>query len=560
MKKYLSFLLGVMLPIFACAEIYNPADVSTWSSFPATEPLDMGGYPVTNAVLDASDITIGTVPTNVLPATVVYTDKSNTFTDLNIFDQMNASNGYRLATGLYDPTEYITSEEVDTRLGAYSLSELFGATNIHTVIGGRPTLIVALPGSAWTNTTVLSEGTNFIGDWFYTNSIASQLRVGSYIGHFHGNYSGTGNPVVQTRMDIVTSDGTTTNVLYVGDIVTLETAIKEYEQYVHFLNDYVPSGTEYLGVRMYGIRAGGSGATLNLYGGSATYDAHLSSPSLSDPSDKVFQDIKALGNMNVASNLVVNVDITADNVTAIKKVYANGGSVYIGISGLSGLFSTNNDLVVQAAGTDPHTLFLGTSSGGTVNIGGRSESVSSNVLFFAEDSTPMMVLNKGDGLTLTNNFIATGNITEQDFSALGNASVASNLTVDSINILDAIVAIQGQTNAWSLWSDSAQEVGGKNNVVVWFDPMRSDSTLTRFTIVSSGMTGMCQLVKHDVTCGLGSWTNIHDAVALSSTLQDISSFNTNSLLDGEEFGYYLTAVSDFTNTNQVRSTCEGSTP
>lgn len=186
------------------------------------------------------------------------------------FVSVTATNIYRNnPDDTYQDNECISYRDFKVFLQAFSVGGLYGTTNLHPVSGFNTyamhfTNVVY----SWAVTNALAVGTNYIGTWYYTNAVSSYIPHGLYYGYLWSYKTGAGNPTVQTYFELVTSDSVTTNTIAVSEKGTLGTVLAEQNLYVSVTtNWYVPTTSNYLGISVYEVRAGGATANSIIEGG-----------------------------------------------------------------------------------------------------------------------------------------------------------------------------------------------------------------------------------------------------------------------------------------------------
>ena len=212
-----------------------------------------------------------------LDSNVVYDDSNTTWTGEQVFGNTVT------APEPTNSTDVATRDWVIDRISAQAQQTLYGATNTHPVLTDSQSMFDDLPVSGvWTGTAVLNVGTNLGSVSYYTNAVDEEIPKGTYDLLWFASFEGLGNPTVDHIVNLIVSDGTTTNVLAVSTAVALSTEITLRSAHAHNLTNWVKpdAGPWYLGVRSYYVRTGGSSATATMLGGSTTYDTHMDTPSL----------------------------------------------------------------------------------------------------------------------------------------------------------------------------------------------------------------------------------------------------------------------------------------
>jgi hypothetical protein len=235
-----------------------------------------------------------------VPRVVWYDDETQSFlvitnsgANTNITSSFNtlsassisATNFYVLSpkTDNYATNELVPFSVIVDLITSLSPTVLYGSTNLLGVAALSPagTMIATNIGTLWAVTNALDVGTNYIGTWYWTNAVVSFIPSGLYYGHFWSYYSGLGNPDVSAYFEIITSDGATTNVVdqATTGIKPLSSTLSEYILYTsNATNYYVPTVSNYFGIRMYAIRSGGSSASIIIQGGSEMRQTFLRVP------------------------------------------------------------------------------------------------------------------------------------------------------------------------------------------------------------------------------------------------------------------------------------------
>ena len=75
---------------------------------------------------------------------------------------------------------------VNDLVSSFATKVLYGTTNLHSTLYSAYELSEYNPASTIIFTNSLSDGTNWVGYWFWTNA-EEVIRSGVYDGHFHAN-------------------------------------------------------------------------------------------------------------------------------------------------------------------------------------------------------------------------------------------------------------------------------------------------------------------------------------------------------------------------------------
>lgn len=198
---------------------------------------------------------------------------------------LSATNFYVLSpkTDNYATNELVPFSVIVDLITSLSPTVLYGSTNLLGVAALSPagTMIATNIGTLWAVTNALDVGTNFIGAWYWTNAVVTLIPSGLYYGHFWAYQTGNGNPEVSAYFELITSDGATTSVVdqATTGIKPLASSLSEYVLYTsNATNYYVPTVSNYFGIRMYGIRSGGSSANIIIQGGTDMKQTFLRAP------------------------------------------------------------------------------------------------------------------------------------------------------------------------------------------------------------------------------------------------------------------------------------------
>lgn len=233
-------------------------------------------YPIsTNAV--GINQTLVWDGTNFVPSTVLSEITLNSVSNALHIEIVAVSNSIVNGTNTYvriktSATNFTDDSDVITRgyLGQVLASRVavtyYGATNDNPIIPGHGSFFGTPPSYEWTNEYILSVGTNYVGDRYYTQA-TTFVQGGSYNHvvyiHVAGDYSN-----VTYRSDLVLSDGTTTNILDEGSVVNPTPVINAQQSTTVTTNQFVPEvgGPWVIGVQRVAILSAGA-ATLHIYGG-----------------------------------------------------------------------------------------------------------------------------------------------------------------------------------------------------------------------------------------------------------------------------------------------------
>ena len=182
---------------------------------------------------------------------------------------------------LVPPSSYsncpVTRQELNEGLESVANKTLYGNNSPHPVMTGKGSLVNNSP-TVSVITNVLSDGTNYIGTFWYTNS-TTMIRAGKYTGRFFAKKTiGTKTSSGFMRFIYTGNNGLTTNVIdtsaQVGSIMT---TLGSYRLLCD--NDNMVEGTNlYLGVDFYYVQSEiGQNCTIETYLGEP-YDTHLETP------------------------------------------------------------------------------------------------------------------------------------------------------------------------------------------------------------------------------------------------------------------------------------------
>jgi len=191
--------------------------------------------------------------------------------------------GDTLTTGLYGPegmttNQYVNRKQLYDRLDELAVKTLYGSTTAHPSLAGAGSLVDVASATAWASTNALSDGTNYIGYYFWTNSEV-KVRSGNYIGRFYCQKT-AGTKIANAKIQLLYSDTSTTNILDTSAVSgNIGATLSSYRLSTE--NPTNVSGTAlFVGVRYMLIQSGGgSAATVVTYGGDP-YDTHLDTPGL----------------------------------------------------------------------------------------------------------------------------------------------------------------------------------------------------------------------------------------------------------------------------------------
>lgn len=212
---------------------------------------------------------------------------------------------------VFVPTQVLNYAEMDTVIGQYAAQSLYGATNYHPVLPAA-SMRDEVPATVWTNVIALSDGMNYIGTWYYYKPVVGFIPAGEYLGHFFC-YK-TANGTAQAGIQVVVSDGVTTNVLATSGLSgQFLSSIGSFDVRADVLTNHVVSATNwYLGVRYYGYRVGGP-VTMYTLGGTENYPTKLRTPNLSSYQNYVLPSQIQLPQFFVSSTQVWSIAAGVDN-------------------------------------------------------------------------------------------------------------------------------------------------------------------------------------------------------------------------------------------------------
>lgn len=176
----------------------------------------------------------------------------------------------------------VTRKELNDAVDSLSELVLYGSTNPHPVSTLAGSLWKEVPENAWTNTTGCTDGSNYVGIYWYTNS-TERIRHGEYIGRFYAKKT-AGAKTVKGRIQLVyaVTDFTTTNLISTSaDGESIGTDLTSYRLNVNNPSS-ITNAVLYLGVKYWLVQSGlGSDATIATYGGDP-YNTHLATPGVGD--------------------------------------------------------------------------------------------------------------------------------------------------------------------------------------------------------------------------------------------------------------------------------------
>ena len=284
---------------------------------------------------------------------------------LNMYDATRSS-----TSASYELTEYIPLEKLLDELNKNSVTPLFGNTNTHSVVAHAATITREIPDAWCITNTPESADTFLVGTYLFTNYVDS-LRFGSYIGRFYGNKVGSGT--IQTYMELITTDGSTTNILDTSDTSgLLGTTMESYLQLTALETNQPVAAGFYMGISFYVVKGGVPETDLILCGG-GTYKTSLETPGVAGTADITETD--PVWESEKADYLLLGGDIMTGPLTNTAGYYGNGvGLTNVPGSGGSGFPLTND--VSLGGYTMSNGSFVGNGVGLT-NISGAAEDWSS---------------------------------------------------------------------------------------------------------------------------------------------------------------------------------------
>jgi hypothetical protein len=194
----------------------------------------------------------------------------------------------RNTSDVFQASELITADAVDKRIAAMSAEIWYGTTNAHAVLAGKGRMESLEPATMWAYTNALTVGTNLIGTWSVTNTLyQNRAPAGEYLEHFHLRVIQLGNPdlSVYSELIAISADGATTNLLDSSTHVDVSTvsALSEFDSRLHVSTNSYFADARYLAINWYGVRSGGSSASLVTAGGGGLATS-LRTPNISNPS------------------------------------------------------------------------------------------------------------------------------------------------------------------------------------------------------------------------------------------------------------------------------------
>jgi hypothetical protein len=184
--------------------------------------------------------------------------------------------------------EPVTLAQLESAVNGLLTVPLYGATNIHPVLGaGYFSFHTELPTNKWTNTYTLGTSYALVGNRFDTNSTAGGTTItalSEFDHHVYCSVDALNGGTYYSRVVYVKSDKTATQEIYSGTEVIPATSIRELtSSSTAPTNITLGAGTWYLGVERYAKRNAGATVTLSIYGGGGT-PTRLEIPSSLSPS------------------------------------------------------------------------------------------------------------------------------------------------------------------------------------------------------------------------------------------------------------------------------------
>jgi hypothetical protein len=237
--------------------------------------------------------------------------------------------------------EPVTLAQLESAVNGLLSTPLYGATNIHPVLGaGYFSFHGTIPSVQWTNTYVLGTAYALVGNRFDTNSTAGGTTItalSAFDHHVYCSVDALNGGVYYSRVVYVKSDRTATQEIYSGTEVIPTTSIRELtSSSTAPTNITLGAGTWYLGVERYAKRNSGAAVTLSIYGGDGT-PTRLEIPSSLSPSGtfatKQYVDSQVSASASAGSNWVGVVSNSLASVyqpwTAILTPPASGGTTLV---------------------------------------------------------------------------------------------------------------------------------------------------------------------------------------------------------------------------------------
>lgn len=251
-----------------------------------------GGWSIqSNGVTVASNITNVNVTAGAgLTRTITSNEPGNVTMDLQINGNVVVTNG--ATSTLYGNGTATVSNQyvVLSQLQSYLGSTYYGATNANIAFApairtNYGSFFPQIPAGTWTNTYSVAAGTISAGNRFMTNTIAGGVTLTGQIEHdIFLSTTGGGAGVFYEQLALVSTNGTTTNIIYTAVGQTPVTAAGVYQFYFPTTNyvTQVAGGPWVIGILRNWTRTSGT-AVLNIIGGgssptSITFPSSIGSP------------------------------------------------------------------------------------------------------------------------------------------------------------------------------------------------------------------------------------------------------------------------------------------
>jgi len=346
-------------------------------------------------------------------------------------DGIHAYRGYRTIVGGYDPTEWITYDDVGKMISTISSQTLYGWTNSHPVIIGAGLLVPSNAVSPQSIVFPVAIGTNNVGVYAYGKPINQGLQAGSYNGKIFASKNGDSNAYVFSQLVAVTNGGERILATSYLSVPVDKNIIKAFDLNASIKENYFTDATnEYLGVHLYIVSEGVQ--NVSLYTGDG-FPSSINSPSLDISTSLVLTFNGRGGVVTLASNDIVS---------------AHGILMSDFISETNRAISSENDLQSQiSSSTNRISILEYMTSVWNRAVSDVSGIQGSTSLWNTASSNSILSTNR---LSLIEIRTSSWNQVVSDVSVLqGRTSVWDIAYSTSVNATNRIALIETRTSSWN---------------------------------------------------------------------------------------------------------------
>ena len=237
--------------------------------------------------INADNIASGTLASNRLPSAISLTTLSaGTLTATSVSG--NGSGLTNLQTSVTNPVnnEVVSATVLNNAIANIAGGVVYGSTNASGINTNYLSFSDTVPAD-WSQTySSIASGETLVGGWQITNQ-QTRIAKGQYVHTVFIAATGIGGPTLTYRSDLYKITATNETLLDTGSSVPLTLSVTNECRTISYLPTNVPlAAGEYLAVKRYVTRSGGSSANVTIHGGTAT-PTRLETPALSLSSDYV---------------------------------------------------------------------------------------------------------------------------------------------------------------------------------------------------------------------------------------------------------------------------------